>query len=87
MVFEEHQIPTNVVFETVTVGIPNDFVYNDTVEMQTTIIDAPLDENVTYNDVIEDITHPNQNLTKPEALRRSQFYRRCAILDDYNFLS
>ena len=52
-------------------------------EIQPIILDAPLYENVTHNDMIEDIIHPNQNLAEPEALRRSQRSKRSAISDDY----
>ena len=52
-------------------------------KIQPTILYAPLEENVTHNDVIEDINHPNQDLVEPEALRRSQKSKRSAILADY----
>ena len=52
-------------------------------EIQPIIPDAPLDENVTHNDIIADIIHPNQNLAEQKALRRSQRSKRYAISDDY----
>lgn len=80
--FSRINTPWNVVFERwrilvlpiemVIVGIPNDFVQNNTIELQPTMLDAPLDKHVAQNCMVEDMTHSNQNLIEPKFMWRSK---------------